>query len=31
VLDTAGAAERLGWRAERTIDAGIEQTIKASD
>jgi UDP-glucose 4-epimerase len=31
VLDTAGAAERLDWRAERTIDAGIEQTIKATD
>jgi UDP-glucose 4-epimerase len=31
VLDTAGAAERLGWRAEHTIGAGIEQTIKASD
>ena len=29
VLDTAGAAERLGWRAERTIEAGIEQTIEA--
>ena len=28
-LDTAGAAERLGWRAERTIEAGIEQTIEA--
>jgi UDP-glucose 4-epimerase len=30
VLDTAGAAERLGWRARRTIEAGIEQTIEAS-
>ena len=30
VLDTAGAAERLGWRAERTIEAGIEQTIEAA-
>jgi UDP-glucose 4-epimerase len=29
VLDTAGAVERLGWRAERTIEAGIEQTIEA--
>ena len=29
-LDTAGAAERLGWRAERTIEAGIEQTIEAA-
>jgi len=29
VLDTAGAAERLGWRARRTIEAGIEQTIEA--
>jgi UDP-glucose 4-epimerase len=28
-LDTAGAAERLGWRAERTIETGIEQTIEA--
>ncbi len=28
-LDTAGAAERLGWRAECTIEAGIEQTIEA--
>ena len=28
-LDTSGAAERLGWRAERTIEAGIEQTIEA--
>jgi UDP-glucose 4-epimerase len=29
VLDTAEAAERLGWRAERTIEAGIEETIEA--
>jgi UDP-glucose 4-epimerase len=28
-LDTAGAAQRLGWRAERTIETGLEQTIKA--
>ena len=28
-LDTARAAERLGWRAECTIEAGIEQTIEA--
>ena len=27
-LDTAGAAERLGWRAERTIEPGLEQTIE---
>ncbi|HEY6771352.1 MAG TPA: NAD-dependent epimerase/dehydratase family protein [Solirubrobacterales bacterium] len=29
VLDTAGAAERLGWRAGRTIEAGLEETIEA--
>lgn len=29
VLDTAGAAERLGWRAERSIETGLEQTIEA--
>jgi UDP-glucose 4-epimerase len=29
VLDTTGAAERLGWRAERTIETGLEQTIEA--
>jgi UDP-glucose 4-epimerase len=28
VLDTAGAAERLGWRAGRTIEAGLEQTVQ---
>jgi UDP-glucose 4-epimerase len=28
-LDTAAAAERLGWRAERTIEAGLEQTVAA--
>jgi UDP-glucose 4-epimerase len=28
-LDPAGAAERLGWRAERTIETGLEQTIEA--
>jgi UDP-glucose 4-epimerase len=28
-LDTAAAAERLGWRAERTIETGLEQTIEA--
>jgi UDP-glucose 4-epimerase len=27
-LDTAGAAERLGWRAGRTIESGIEQTVQ---
>ena len=27
-LDTSGAAERLGWRAERTIEPGLEQTIE---
>lgn len=26
VLDATGAAERLGWRAERTIETGLEQT-----
>jgi UDP-glucose 4-epimerase len=26
-LDPAGAADRLGWRAERTIETGLEQTI----
>jgi UDP-glucose 4-epimerase len=29
VLDPAGAVERLGWRAERTIEAGLEQLIEA--
>jgi UDP-glucose 4-epimerase len=29
VLDTTGAAERLGWRAQRTIETGLEQTIEA--
>jgi UDP-glucose 4-epimerase len=29
VLDTTGAAERLGWRAERTIETGLAQTIQA--
>jgi UDP-glucose 4-epimerase len=28
-LDPAGAAERLGWRAKRTIETGLEQTIEA--
>ena len=28
-LDTAGAQERLGWRAERTLETGLEQTIEA--
>jgi UDP-glucose 4-epimerase len=28
-LDTAVAAERLGWRAERTIESGLELTIEA--
>jgi UDP-glucose 4-epimerase len=28
-LDTAGAAERLGWVAGRNIDTGLEQTIRA--
>jgi len=30
VLDTSGATERIGWRAERTIDTGLEQTIEAT-
>jgi UDP-glucose 4-epimerase len=29
VLDTTLAAEQLGWRAERTIDSGLEETIAA--
>jgi UDP-glucose 4-epimerase len=29
VLDTAGAAERLDWRTERTIEAGLEQLVEA--
>jgi UDP-glucose 4-epimerase len=29
VLDTAAAAERLGWRAERTIETGLAQTVQA--
>jgi UDP-glucose 4-epimerase len=28
VLDTSGAAERLDWRAGRTIETGLEQTIE---
>ncbi|HEY7256656.1 MAG TPA: NAD-dependent epimerase/dehydratase family protein [Solirubrobacterales bacterium] len=28
-LDTAAAAERLGWRAGRTVEAGLEQTVAA--
>jgi UDP-glucose 4-epimerase len=28
-LDPAGGAERLGWRAERSIETGLEQTIEA--
>jgi UDP-glucose 4-epimerase len=28
-LDTTATAERIGWRAERTIEVGIEQTIEA--
>jgi UDP-glucose 4-epimerase len=27
VLDTTVATDRLGWRAERTIEAGLEQTL----
>lgn len=29
VLNTAGAEQRLGWRAERRIETGLEQTIEA--
>jgi UDP-glucose 4-epimerase len=29
VLDTELAAERLGWRAQRTIEDGLEQTLAA--
>jgi UDP-glucose 4-epimerase len=29
VLDPAAAAERLGWRPERSIDRGLEQTLAA--
>jgi UDP-glucose 4-epimerase len=29
VLDTATAAERLGWRAELTMESGLEQTLAA--
>ena len=28
-LATAAAAERLGWRAERTIETGLDDTISA--
>jgi UDP-glucose 4-epimerase len=28
-LDTDTASERIGWRAERTIDSGLEQTLAA--
>jgi UDP-glucose 4-epimerase len=28
-LDPTATAERLGWRAERTIQAGLEQTVQA--
>jgi UDP-glucose 4-epimerase len=29
VLDTTTSAERLGWRAERSIESGLEQTLAA--
>jgi nucleoside-diphosphate-sugar epimerase len=29
VLDTEAAAERLGWRARRTIESGLEETLAA--
>ena len=28
-LDTFAAAERLGWRAERTLETGLRQTVMA--
>jgi UDP-glucose 4-epimerase len=28
-LDTSGAQERLGWRAERTMETGLEQLVEA--
>jgi UDP-glucose 4-epimerase len=31
VLDTAGAAERLGWRAERTMSSGLDELVRAGD
>jgi UDP-glucose 4-epimerase len=27
VLDTTASAERIGWRAERTIESGLEETL----
>ena len=30
-LDTEAAAERIGWRAQRAIETGLEQTIQAGD
>jgi UDP-glucose 4-epimerase len=30
-LDASAAAERLGWRPERTIETGLEQTLRAPD
>jgi UDP-glucose 4-epimerase len=29
VLDTKAAAERIGWKAKRTLDSGLEETIAA--
>jgi hypothetical protein len=29
VLDTTASEERLGWRAEHTIESGLEQTLVA--
>jgi nucleoside-diphosphate-sugar epimerase len=29
VLDATRAAQELGWRAERGLDAGLEQTLAA--
>jgi UDP-glucose 4-epimerase len=31
VLDTAGAAERIGWRAEQTMRSGLDELVQADD
>jgi UDP-glucose 4-epimerase len=30
-LDASRAEQELGWRAERNLDAGLEQTLAAED
>ena len=30
-LDTTATAERIGWRAERTIESGLQETLAAED